>query len=65
MLGTLTQASVNGTQLIEKIFEFPITDVKQLQLKLEGGYLRGDISINDFGLYYRKYRGSSVGTLDE
>ena len=65
MLGTISQTSISGTQLIEDIFEFPIRDIKQIQIKLEGGFLRGDISINDFGLFYRKYRGSTVGTLDE
>ena len=29
------------------------------------GFIKGDVSINDFGLLYRKYRDTSASTLDE
>ena len=64
-LGDSTSLSPKGTTLIEEIFATPIRDIKQIQLKIQGGYIKGNVSINDFGLFYRKYRGSSVGTLDE
>tara|TARA_R100001163_G_C5068358_1_gene208470 strand:- start:1193 stop:1618 length:426 start_codon:yes stop_codon:yes gene_type:complete len=55
-----------GTRFDKHIFVTPIKNIRQVQLKIEAqGYIKGDVSINDFGLIYRKYRDTSASTLDE
>ena len=64
-IGDSPTISARGTTLIENIFTTPIKNIKQIQLKIEGGWIKGNISINDFGFFYRKYRGSSASDLNE
>ena len=47
------------------IFPEPIKNIKNVQLKVKSGMLRGNIGINDFGLLYRVYRDTSKSSLDE
>ena len=51
-------------QIHKFMFPTPITRIRQIQLKIQAPVLKGDASINDFGLIYRKYRDSSVSSLD-
>ena len=65
-LTTITAGNnITGTALIEEIFSTPIKKLKHIQIKIEGGFVKGNITINDFGLFYRKYRGSGVSDLNE
>ena len=59
-------AGSRGTKFYKYILPTPIKNIRQLQLKIEAqGFLKGDISINDFGLIFRKYRDTSASSLDE
>tara|TARA_Y100001963_G_C6481900_1_gene309378 strand:+ start:33 stop:461 length:429 start_codon:yes stop_codon:yes gene_type:complete len=53
-----------GSKFHKFMFPTPITRIRQIQLKIQAPVLKGDASINDFGLIYRKYRDSSVSSLD-
>lgn len=50
---------------IVKIFNKPIKNIINLQLRIKGNVLRNDVGINDMGLIFRTYRDSSVVSLDE
>lgn len=55
-----------GTRFDKHIFVNPIKNIRQVQLKIEAqGYIKGDVSINDFGLIYRKHRDTTASSLDE
>ena len=55
-----------GTRFRAVTFVTPIKGIRTAQLKIESqGYIKGDISINDFGLLYKKYTDVSASNLDE
>jgi hypothetical protein len=53
-----------GNQEYIKFFPTPVTNIQNVQLKING-FLRNDIGINDIGLIFRTYRTSNVASLDE
>ena len=50
-----------GTHYSEVMFQSPVKNIHQVQLRILGNYIKGDISINDFGLIYITKRTSSEG----
>lgn len=60
-------SSVSNPRNIEivRIFNSPIKNILNLQLRIMGTGLRNDVGINDMGLIFRTYRDSSVVSLDE
>tara|TARA_Y100001973_G_C5163648_1_gene314862 strand:- start:303 stop:764 length:462 start_codon:yes stop_codon:yes gene_type:complete len=55
-----------GTKFHSITFTSPIKGIRTAQIKIEAqGYVKGDISINDLGLIYKKHTDRASSNLDE
>jgi len=57
-------ANQPGNMYLESILKTPISNIDNVQLKIEGT-VKGKFSINDFGLLYRTYREISAQDHNE
>ena len=54
----------SGNREHKKMLATPVSGIMTVQLQIKG-FIRGEFSINDFGLIYRTHRDSSVQEHDE